>query len=149
MSENLVTREQRVRHIAQLMARGEWLNSYSRRCELAASWGVTESAIKHYSAEAHRLLAFDPDERDELRTTLANRMLNIAEDAFARQNEVTGLPDYRSAIQALELFAKFASITPTEAAATLALPPTITVVCKPDDSPEPPAVARVPSDQAE
>lgn len=147
MSESPVTREQRVRHIAQLMARGEWLNSYTRRCELAAEWGVGEGAIRSYSAEAHRLLAFDQEERDQLRTTLANRLLAISEDAFARMNEVTGLPDYRSAISALETFAKFTSLLP-DAAPQSALPPTIQVVLT--DSPaEPPAVASVPSDKAE
>jgi hypothetical protein len=148
-NENFITRESRVRHIAQLMSRGEWLNSYRMRCELAAEWGVTESAIRGYSAEAHRLLATDPEERKQLRDALANTFLSIAAEARARTSSVTGLPDMQSALKALELYAKFASVAPEEAQAAVSVAPVINVVCKPDDQPEPPAIARVSSDKAE
>jgi len=43
----------RVRHIAELMARLEWKSRMAE--DLAARWGVTESTVRDNSAEASRL----------------------------------------------------------------------------------------------
>lgn len=92
------------------MVAGRWTSSYTRRCELGELWGVAESTIKNYSAEAHRLVVFGDDEREELRRSLCGTLQDILADARARVNERTGLPDYAAQIYAIEKIALFAGI---------------------------------------
>lgn len=103
----LTTREDRVLHIAGMMARGEWMKGRMYRRELAQMWGVTDAAIRAYSSEAHRLVCVDPEEREHLRTTLAMRMHDIADRARVTLNEITGMPDFRAEMDALKLYAEY------------------------------------------
>lgn len=102
--------EARTAYIAGLMSRGEWRSSLGEYKKLAKAWGVTTATVRSYSAEAHRMIAWDPDERQSLRRSLAAKMGEIAEDALHRLNSKTGLPDYQSVIKAYEDFARFAGI---------------------------------------
>jgi hypothetical protein len=102
--------EARVSYIASLMSKGEWRSSMREYRKLAAAWGCTHSTVRGYAVEAHRMIAWDPDERQGLRRSLAATMDSIGKDALSRFNEKTGLPDYASAITAYEDFARFAGI---------------------------------------
>lgn len=102
--------EARVRIIAKAMSEGTWKSSMKEYEKLGKEWGCTKSRIRQYAAEAHRYLSWDPEDRKGLRHSLATRMYAIAEDALARPNAKTGLPDYNSAITALNDFAKYAGI---------------------------------------
>lgn len=103
----------RVAFITGLMAANEWPafpHALAFRRSLAAQWGVSEAAIRKYAAEAHRVLAIHPEEREALKLQLALRFKAIADAALECRSATTGLPDYRNAIGALELFAKFCGI---------------------------------------
>ena len=102
--------ESRVGYIAELMSKGEWRSSLQEYKKLGLAWGVDPSTVRRYAAEAHRLIAWDMDERQGLRRSLAATMHGIYEDAMTRYNLKTGLPDYQSAIKATEDFARFAGI---------------------------------------
>ena len=102
--------EARVSYIASLMSKGEWRSSMREYRKLAAAWGCTHSTVRGYAAEAHRVIAWSPDERQGLRRSLAATMDSIGKDALSRFNAKTGLPDYASAITAYEDFARFAGI---------------------------------------
>jgi hypothetical protein len=109
----LETADERIHFIAGLMSENKWPawpDSVAYRRVLADKWGVSDSSIRSYSAQAHRLIALDPDEREQLRAELAKRMKRIADDAETRENNVTGLPDYGSAIKALDQYAKYSGI---------------------------------------
>lgn len=92
--------EKRRDRIADLMAKGEWWGAQTRR-ELAAEWGVSDERVRQIAAEAHRLVALKPEDREELRTTLASRMRGIADRASRMTHNISGLPDFRSEIEAL------------------------------------------------
>lgn len=109
----LTTKDERVHYVVGLMRRNEWPSfpeSRKFRAELAAKWGVSDSSVKAYAAEAHRIVALDPDERAELQERLGRSLLEMAEEARASKNKVTDLPDYPSAIRATEMAAKFLGI---------------------------------------
>jgi len=82
------------------------------RQRLAMVWGVSESTIRDYSAEAHRVVELDPIDRAQMSYDIARKMDAISEDALATINEQTGLPDYGSAIRALEAKARFLGAEP-------------------------------------
>jgi len=107
---HLKTVEDRVRYIATEMSEGRWTSSFTRRCQLASLWGCTEANIKRYSAEAHRLIAFDDDERSELRRALAGTLQGILRQAQTTVNTITGMPDFAAQIHAVEKVALFAGI---------------------------------------
>lgn len=139
MDATPATRDARVRHIAEMMASGQWLKSYKMRCSLAEKWKCEETTIRSYAAEAHRLLAMDPEEREQLRITLANHFHNIAEQALSTCNQVTGLPDYNAVLKALDLYARYASVSPKEEIESTLLPTTVNIVYSkhlPEQTPE-------------
>jgi hypothetical protein len=91
-----------------------WPESLKYRQRLAAAWGVAESTVRDYSAEAHRTVELDPVDKSMVAEDIARTLDAIAQDALATVNEVTGLPDYGSAIRALEAKAKFLGAEPTK-----------------------------------
>jgi hypothetical protein len=124
----------RVLAIAEMMATHEWTTNKLERAKLRERWGITEETLKKDAAEASRLLAFDKDELEALRAANVKTFLRIAKDAEARQNAVTGLPDYRSAIEALSRAAEYAGLKlDTEADDKPAGGATIEVVVLPDE----------------
>ncbi len=105
--------EARIQRIVELMAANEWPafpETAVLRRKLAAEWGVAESTVRNYAAEAHRRVALDPEERARLQEDLGRRLLSIAEEARDARNKVTDLPDFPSAIRATEMAAKFLGI---------------------------------------
>lgn len=109
----LTTKDERVHYVVGLMRRNEWPifpASRAFRAELAAQWGCSDSSVKAYAAEAHRIVALDPEERAELQERLGRQLLEMAEEARASKNTITNLPDFPSAIRATETAAKFLGI---------------------------------------
>lgn len=114
-AEACTTPDARRDFIAHLMAQDLWPSypeSVRFRTLLQAAWGVGDSSVRKYAAEAHRLLAFSPDERDQMRAELARRFAGYAQVAMANRNNVTGLPDIPSAIKATELVGKYLGLEP-------------------------------------
>jgi len=103
-------REVRVRHIAKLMASGDWMMNRLQRRDLAEEWGVTVDAIHSYAAEAHRVLALAPEEREHLRTIQAARFAAIADRARTTLNVITGMPDFRAEIDAVKLYGEYSGL---------------------------------------
>lgn len=101
--------EQRVDYIAGVMASGRW-RGYLSRVELAERWGVKEPAVRHYSAEASRVLKRDPEEVERRKAELAAWCDSVRDHAMTHTSFVSGLPDYGSALKATELMAKFEGI---------------------------------------
>lgn len=108
-----INKELRVKWITNVMVADEWPawpESLQYREDLATIWGVSVSSVKGYAAEAHRVVAIDPDEREQLRAEIAKKMKAIGEDAATLTSKVTGLPDFQAALKALNDYAKFAGI---------------------------------------
>lgn len=102
--------ETRVRFIIGLMADGKW-ECYLSRAPLAQAWGVSDSRIKQYSAEAFRRLNFDdPAEIAERRISLVRWVAKLRERAARATNDVTGLPEWADCLKAVELEAKLLGI---------------------------------------
>lgn len=106
----------RIRWIAREMAALRWPAypaSIDFRRQLAERWGCAEGTIRGYASDASRALAiFDPDERDMLRHELAVRLSQIADRALAERHQVSGLPDFQSAIKATDLMGKYLGLEP-------------------------------------
>lgn len=108
-SRELTEYEKRVRHVAQMMQDGIWYGG-SSRLSLRIKWECSDSAMKHIAAEAHRLVAMTPEDREALRTTTVNRFQQIAARAQSNVNMITGQADLASEIKAIELAAKYAGV---------------------------------------
>lgn len=100
---------ERVRYIADEMAGGRW-DGYNSRAPLAEIWGITDSTVRNYSAEAHRLCEFEPQEILERRRSLGAFVAVQRARASRMVSRVTGLPDFGSVLRAAELEAKFIGI---------------------------------------
>jgi hypothetical protein len=87
-------------------------HSLAYRQRLAIAWGVSESTVRDYSAEAHRVIQLDPVDRAMVAYDIARTMDAITQDALATVNEQTGLPDYASAIRAQTEKARFLGAEP-------------------------------------
>ncbi len=72
----LAARDARVRVIATEMAAGKW--SPERVPEYAAEWNADESTIRHYSAEASRMLDWTAGDREKLVQLFHVRLAQIA-----------------------------------------------------------------------
>jgi hypothetical protein len=103
------SKEDRVNFIVDEMANGRW-DGYSSRAAIAEACGLAEATIRHDSAEAHRIVAYDPQEREEKRRTLAAFIAKQRERASEMVNVVTGLPDFGAMCKATELEAKLVGI---------------------------------------
>lgn len=133
------TKEARVLYIARMMARGAW-RGYPSREWLAEAWDLTESTLRDYAAEAHRVVAFDPAEREQLKRSLASLCQRILRKAEREVNQVTGKPDYRDALAAVDSVAKFAGIElePVYGAGTGGGPAVKIVLAEDDDGKDEP-----------
>ena len=143
----------------QQMASGQWPEPGTPKClehrqELARAWGCSESSIRNYSAEASRNLRADEGERDYLRIKNARRMRRIAKKAERTPSDVTGLPDWRAAIDAWDRYGRYLGLEPGgEDGVAPAAPPQI-VIEYADERPadegtiQPPAVGEASSDAA-
>ncbi len=103
----------RVRFIADVMACDQWPvypESIGFREELARHWRVSEKTVRTYSAEAHRALAAEPEDLERIKGHVAARMRRIADAAESTPNMVTGVPDFGSAIKALNDYARYSGI---------------------------------------
>lgn len=93
-----------------MMASGTWTREKAKRQEIADRFGIALETLKGYSAEASRMLTIDKDDLAALRAENVAVLLRIAADAEARQNMTTGLPDYRSAIEARKVASEYAGL---------------------------------------
>lgn len=103
------TVQERVEYIANEMVLGRW-DGYISRAPLAKAWALTDSRVQQIATEAHRLVAYDPQQREEKRMALAAFVAQQRERAAAMKNRITGLPDFAAALKAAELEAKFVGI---------------------------------------
>lgn len=139
--------ESQVRYIADLMARGDWHKS--RQFELSAVWGIEPNTVRRRASEAHRLFAINEDERAQYRAALATMFRKIAEQALASSNVITGLPDFRNALAALDLYGRYSSLD-TEPSNTSEQRPTRIVIEQhgPPGQVQPPAIPDAPESAA-
>lgn len=91
-----------------------WPASLRFRQRIAEAWGISESTVRNYTAEAHRVVELDAVDRAQVAQDIARQLDAVAQDALASVNEVTGLPDYPSVIRALESKAKFLGAEPSK-----------------------------------
>jgi hypothetical protein len=91
----------RVALIADMMAGGRWVLRISAR-QLAATWGISESRVRHISAEANRVLRqeLSPDDRDAIRTKLIATLDRVILLSMHRHR-------YRDAVLAIQTYADF------------------------------------------
>lgn len=101
--------DQRVEHCWLLMSRGLWRN-YATRVELSAAWGVADTTIRDYAAEASRRLRLEPEELDAAKVRHRLACEDLRQQALTTFNEVTGMPDFGAALKATELAAKFEGV---------------------------------------
>jgi len=80
---------------------------YATRAELSEVWGVSDSAIKNYAAEASRNLKMDAAELEQDRIAHAAFVREIRDRAATEVNVVTGLPDFAAALKADEMIGKW------------------------------------------
>src|SRR5258705_13232770 len=96
-------KEDRIKHIARLMANGEYFGMITCH-KLADTWGLSIQSLRDDSAEAGRYLKRDPKERAQVQAEMAATVARIGEMALNKRNKVTGLPDYKSALEAIRLY---------------------------------------------
>ncbi len=137
------TVEDRVMYIAERMSEGEWLSSIVEQNQLANVWDTTRSTVRRYAAESHRLVDLDPDDRKQLRRALQGHCERILNDAVSLTNLATGLPDFKSQLEAIDKIALYAGIRPEDDGKTN-MPPAPTRIefsfaTVPNDPPQPPA----------
>lgn len=114
-AEDCDTPESREHFIGRLMVADLWPKfpeSTRFRAMLAEIWQLSDSSVRRYATTAHRLIAFDPEERDMMRAELASTFAGYARIAVTSRNQVTGLPDLPSAIKATELVGKYLGLEP-------------------------------------
>jgi hypothetical protein len=70
------TVRQRVHFIADMMVSLQWITRASERF-LAKAWGVKESTVRNYSAEAHRIATADVHDRGERRELYTSQMEHL------------------------------------------------------------------------
>lgn len=103
------TVDQRIDHCFALMSRGLWQN-YATRVQLSAAWGVVDSTIRDYAAEASRRLKLDPVDVESAKLQHARFCEAVQEQALATLNQITGMPDFGAALKANELSARYRGI---------------------------------------
>lgn len=111
----LATADERIAFIADLMREFAWPSfpaSLQFRKRLSDAWGVSDSSIRSYSAQAHRLIEVDPQDRLDIARDVAEKCDAVFEDAINHVSEQTGLPDYANALKALEMKAKYLGAEP-------------------------------------
>lgn len=103
-------KETRVRHLMRLMSSGEYYG-YNTCYRLVEEWGVSFHSLKQDVAEAGRFLRLPPEEREQRRAELSAWAMKVAEMALTSPNLVTGLPDYKAALEANRLAAIWQGIS--------------------------------------
>lgn len=104
---------ERVSYIAERMSRWDWPGDgagFAERSRIAAVWGVSESRVKQLAAEASRSLRVDPATLDMLKAQHAAFAGFVMREAISRKSKVSGLPDFKAALEANRDAAKFAGI---------------------------------------
>lgn len=101
--------EERVSYITWLMSRGEW-HCWASRKPLIEVWGITDDRCRQLAAEANRRLALDAEDLAQMRASHAAWCMRLRKRAARMRNQATGLPDFASALKAVELAAKFQGI---------------------------------------
>lgn len=129
----------RVAYVADLMAKGEYRTRLTGKW-LSQLWGLAETTIGGYAAEASRLLQVPSEERGARRAVMAAWFEARANDAATRRSFVTGLPDMGAALKAMELYGRYAGLEADDA--TTSEPPHIVI------SFEPQSLAQCPSSES-
>lgn len=78
--------------------------------ELSAAWGVVDSTIRDYAAEASRRLRLEPEEIEAAKVRHAIACEDVRKQALTTFNAITGLPDFGAALKAIDLTAKFEGV---------------------------------------
>lgn len=101
----------RIAHIVAVMSRGRW-DGFPSRVPLAQAWGISDSRVRQFAAEASRMLYSidDPAELDQKRRTLATITAQQRERAAKMISRKTELPDFGSVAKFIELEAKLLGI---------------------------------------
>lgn len=100
---------ERVLWIVHLMAGWRW-DSHTSVASLAVHWDVDEATVRKNSAEANRLLQFDPVDLDYERRRHRAFAEKIKRKALKSINWATGQPDLATALKANEQSARFGGI---------------------------------------
>jgi hypothetical protein len=108
-ADGCTTVQQRVDYLVRLMKDGMYVKRKTAR-ELAPIWNVEPGTVVYYATQASRILRFDPEKREEYRTTLHEIAQGVMLRAISEESNVTGLPDWQAALKSIELAAKFAGI---------------------------------------
>src|SRR5882757_9295843 len=103
----------RVDYLADLMASGRYRTRLTVRA-LMKVWKLAEITLNLDVAEASRTLRCDPEQREEQRARLRATFDNIAMTALSKENKITGLPDFASAIKAYELLGQYSGLANKE-----------------------------------
>lgn len=106
----LRTATERIHYIRTRMSDGDWLGGYGMRLSIARTWGISEGRIKQLAAEASRSLHLSPEDLAAEQLKLAAFCERIMRESVERSNFVTGLPDWRAALEAARDVAKFKGI---------------------------------------
>jgi hypothetical protein len=100
----------RVAYVVALMSAGKY-NGYVSRQPMAKTWGVSDSVVRNYTAEAHRLLTTDdPGELEHRRNSLSAFLAKRREEAAVVVDSRSGIPDYKAVATLTELEAKLLGI---------------------------------------
>jgi len=79
--------------------------------DLAEEWGIHWTTVRDDAAEAGRFLQLTPEEKEQRRAELSGWASKVAELALNTPNVITGLPDYRAALEANRLCAIWQGIS--------------------------------------
>jgi len=93
-----MTVEEKVEHIADLMARGMYITRTTAK-QLAAEWGVAKTTVEHYAAEASRRVRADRGTLDQVRDGQLAKLEMIVMQAISKK-------EFRTAVAAIEAAAK-------------------------------------------
>lgn len=126
-AESCVNTEQRVRFIVREMETLRWSRKSDYRSKLHAAWSIGEVRLKQLSAEAHRRVSLDPEDREQYRYRLLSKLEALIEDAMTSRSRVTGQLDVRGAGELLEKAAKIIGIRLDDAPALAAERPRILI----------------------
>ena len=91
------------------MATGAY-SGYPTRLLLSETWGVTDSAIRKYAAEAHRAVGADSEEKKWLQASMAALCQDVRRRAATTFSTATGMPDFKAELDAIELAAEFLAL---------------------------------------
>ncbi len=86
----------------QLMANGGYYG-HTTCHQLAADWHVSWQTVAQDAAEAGRFLRLDPEFRAQKQAELAGWAADLAKRILSQPSKITGLPDWKSALEARRL----------------------------------------------